>query len=255
MKTRLQIGGWLLALGLSAGMAMPCAAAQRARFAQQRTPKPPRAQNQRPAAHAPQSRPQQQTPSQNRPPNTGNNQEKPPQNNAQPRGYGEAGGQGAGGAKLTPLQQLGAGAPRPWVDQMRSLKPGARDQVLQNSRAFQNLPQEQQNRIRQQFNQWDKMSPQQRADQQDRERVWRGLTQEQRQHIKNDVLPNWRQMPQERKQAIQRRLSVLQNMPESARNQRLNNPEFTRGMNDEDKATLKDLSHLHVGGPPDPPAE
>ena len=48
---------------------------------------------------------------------------------------------------------------------------------------------------------------------------------------------------------------VLQNMPESARNQRLNDPKFTQGMNDEDRATLRDLSHLHVGGAPDPPGE
>jgi hypothetical protein len=62
-------------------------------------------------------------------------------------------------------------------------------------------------------------------------------------------------MPVERRQAIRQRLRVLQNMPESARNQRLNDPEFTRGMSDEDKATLRDLSHLHVGGAPDPPGE
>jgi hypothetical protein len=60
-------------------------------------------------------------------------------------------------------------------------------------------------------------------------------------------------MPPERRQAIQQRLRVLQNMPESARNRRLNDPNFTRGMNDEDLATLRDLSHLHVGGAPDPP--
>jgi hypothetical protein len=60
-------------------------------------------------------------------------------------------------------------------------------------------------------------------------------------------------MSPDRQRAIQNRLSVLQNMPESARNQHLNDPNFTRGMSDEDKSTLRDLSHLHVGGAPDPP--
>jgi hypothetical protein len=69
--------------------------------------------------------------------------------------------------------------------------------------------------------------------------------------VKNDVLPQWRQMPPDRKQAIRNRLRVLQNMPESARNQRLNDPNFTRGMSEEDKSTLRDLSHLHVGGAPE----
>jgi hypothetical protein len=60
-------------------------------------------------------------------------------------------------------------------------------------------------------------------------------------------------MPWERQQAIQQKLAILQNMPESARNRRLADPNFTRGMSDEDKAMLHDLSHLHVGGAPDPP--
>ena len=59
-------------------------------------------------------------------------------------------------------------------------------------------------------------------------------------------------MPVDRRQAIRQRLRILQNMPESARNERLTDPNFTRGMSDEDKATLRDLSHMHVGAP-DPP--
>src|SRR2546430_2754086 len=43
--------------------------------------------------------------------------------------------------------------------------------------------------------------------------------------------------------------------PESARNQHLNDPNFTRGMSEEDKSMLRDLSHLHVGGAPEPPNE
>src|SRR5882762_5411441 len=76
-----------------------------------------------------------------------------------------------------------------------------------------------------------------------------------RQHIQNNVLPKWQQLPSDRKRAIQQRLGVLKNMPESARNQHLNDPNFTRGMSEEDKATLRDLSHLHVGGAPEPPNE
>ena len=62
-------------------------------------------------------------------------------------------------------------------------------------------------------------------------------------------------LPPDRKRAIQQRLGVLKNMPESARNQHLSDPNFTRGMSEEDRATLRDLSHLHVGGAPEPPSE
>jgi hypothetical protein len=156
-------------------------------------------------------------------------------------------------ATLRPGQQVGVGAPRPFVDRMRDLNPQQRDRVLQNSRAFQNLAPEQQSRIKQQFNQWDHLNGQQRADLRAKEDTWRRMTPEQRSYVKNDVLPRWRQIPWERQQVIQQKLGVLQNMPESARNRRLSDPNFTRGMGDDDRQTLHDLSHLHVGGAPDPP--
>jgi hypothetical protein len=98
------------------------------------------------------------------------------------------------------------------------------------------------------------MSPQQQSTLRQNEGIWRKLTPEQQQHIKNDVMPKWRQMPWDRQQVIKQKLGVLQNMPESARNQRLNDPNFTRGLSDEEKSTLQDLSHTHVGAP-DPPNE
>jgi hypothetical protein len=141
------------------------------------------------------------------------------------------------------------------MQSMRQMPPAQRERFFQNSPAFQRMPSQQQNKIRKQFNDWDHMNAQQRADQVEKERVWGQLSQQQKEHIKSDVLPTWRQMSPDRRQAIQQRLRVLQNMPESARNQRLNDPEFTRGMSEEDRATLRDLSHLHVGGAPDPPGE
>jgi len=221
-----------------------------------------------PAPHPAQAHPQNQNA--NRPPNASNaskmshpnvnpntNANRPPQNSAPPPSNFNAPNRphNGNGGNLNQRQQLGVGAPRPWVDTMRELTPQQRDRVLQNSRAFQNLSPDKQSKIRQQFNQWDKMSPQQQAAIRQNENTWRNLTPEQRDHIKNDVLPKWRQMPWERQQVIKQKLGVLQNMPESARNQRLNDPNFTRGMSDEDKAMLKDLSHTHVGGPPEAPTE
>jgi hypothetical protein len=115
------------------------------------------------------------------------------------------------------------------------LSPEDRQRVLQNEQRFRQL------------------SPQQQQDMRDRQRVWQQMTPQQRDHIKNEVLPSWRTLPPQRKKAIEQRLGVLQNMPEYARNQHLNDPNFTRGMSPEDRATLRDLSHVHVGGAPDPP--
>jgi hypothetical protein len=122
-------------------------------------------------------------------------------------------------------------------ERWRNMSPLEKQKILQNEQRLQHLPPQQQQQLR------------------ERAQVWQRMTPAQRDHIRNDVLPRWRQMPPDRKQAIQQRLRVLQNMPESARNQRLNDANFTRGMSEEDKSTLHDLSHLHVGGAPEPPNE
>jgi hypothetical protein len=120
---------------------------------------------------------------------------------------------------------------------LQNLTPQERQRLLQNEERLKRLPPAQQQLLR------------------DRAQVWQRMTPEQRDHIRNEVLPKWKQMPPDRRLAIQQRLRVLQNMPEYARNQRLNDPNFTRGMSEDDRATLRDLSHLHVGGAPEPPGE
>jgi phytoene dehydrogenase-like protein len=92
------------------------------------------------------------------------------------------------------------------------------------------------------------LSPAQQQELRDRARVWQQMTPEQREHIRNEVLPRWKQLSPQRQRAIQQRLGVLQNMPESARNRHLSDPSFTRGMSEEDRQLLRDLSHQHVGG-------
>jgi len=249
MRGKLQFG--LQALAAATLLALPALAA-----AQNPHPdRPPQRQSQ-PHANAPRPQNNPRPPAQNNRPNTyqppRQNLNVPPNRGNQNPGSGRSGSNA--GYAPTPRQPLGAGAPRPWVDQMRDLSPQQRERVLQNSKAFQNLSPDKQAKIRQQFNQWDRMSPSQQTDLRQKERIWKELTPEQRDHIKNDVLPKWHQMPWDRQQVMKQKLGVLQNMPESARNQRLNDPNFTRGMSDEERSTLHDLAHMHIGAP-EPPSE
>jgi predicted Fe-S protein YdhL (DUF1289 family) len=148
---------------------------------------------------------------------------------------------GNGGAQTVPRPKSNvetngnrfAAPPPNSQERWKNMSPTDRQRVLQNE-----------DRLR-------RMSPAQQQVLRDRAQVWNRMTPEQRDHVRNDVLPQWRQMPPDRKQAIRNRLRVLQNMPESARNQRLSDPRFTQGMSDQDRSTLKDLSHLHVGGAPE----
>jgi hypothetical protein len=254
MRNNLQFGAMILALAGVAALPGILAAQQRPN-----NNRPPQAQSRpAPSTPHPQNQPNANRPpvnqNQNRPanPNQGNNH--PGQNNFNNQNSfnnQNRGGNNGQGGNLNRRQQMGVGAPRPWVDTMRELSPAQRERVLQSSRAFQNLSPDKQSKIRQQFSQWDHMSPQQQASLRRNEQTWRNLTPEQRDHIKNDVLPRWRQMPWDRQQMMKQKLGVLQNMPESARNERLNDPNFTRGMSDDEKSMLHELSHTHVGAPPD----
>jgi len=242
MKLRCQFVRWILAMGLFGVVSLPGMAQKN------RPPAPPKQERQHAQQKQNQSSPKSNP---NRPPAEPRAEQARPD---RPSGAGE-GGAHAANHNLTPRQQLGVGAPGPWVQRMRQLTPAQREAFFRSSPAFRNLPSEKQDKLREQFNRWDGMTPQQKTDQITRENNWKSLTPEQQTHIKNDVLPAWRQMSPDRRQAIQHRLEILQNMPESARNQRLNDPKFTAGMSEEDKAMLHDLSHMHIGGAPDPPSE
>jgi hypothetical protein len=121
-------------------------------------------------------------------------------------------------------------------------------------RKFNELSPQEKKKVVESYNKQRNLSPADRQEIKKREEIFGRLTPEQKDHVRNDLAPKWKQLPPNRQRAIQQRLGVLQNMPESARNQHLNDPNFTRGMSEEDKAMLRDLSHLHVGAP-DPPSE
>jgi hypothetical protein len=220
MSRRLQLAACLLALGLCAVAALPAEA-------QNRPPKNRQQPQPRPQQH--QQQPQQQpqprrdagrNANPNRPP--ASSEPVAPKTNRPPE-------------RARNQQNRPPSAYTPPPRNFNNLNPQEKQRALENNKDFEKRTPAEKERIR-------------RAQQN-----WALLTPEQKNHIKNDVIPKWRQLPANRQRAIGSRLNVLQNMPESARNQHLSDPNFTRGMSEEDKAMLRDLSHLHVGGAPDAP--
>src|SRR3989442_3530481 len=257
MSTTLKLGRSLLGLVLCVAIVFPAAAQRQRNNWQDRPPKnqPRQTEKQQRQAERQQRQQRQQERQQrresaNRPPeNRARSETRPPAVREDRRPVpGENSARDFRG-NVPPNSQ------HPMVDRLRQMSPQERERFFQNDERFHNLPPQQQAQIRQRSQNWDRMTPQQRQDMREREQVWQRMTPDQRQHVRNDVMPKWQQLPPDRRQAIQQRLRVLQNMPERARNQRLDDPNFTRGMSEEDKAMLRDLSHLHVGGPPDAPNE
>jgi hypothetical protein len=233
MRLRRQFEGGLFALLLSAGLTSSCLANQ-----QHNNPHP--RQESRPAPRGNNSARKEQRQQQGRNQESQNRSERPYAGSTNADRQGPAANRQGADPNRPPANQYSRGAQSNngyRNNQISRLSPEDRRRVLQNQQRFRQL------------------SPQQQQEMRDRSRVWEQMTPQQRDHIKNEVLPAWRNLPPQRQKAISQRLGVLQNMPESARNQHLNDPNFTRGMNDEDRATLRDLSHLHVGGAPDAPHE
>src|SRR6266852_235376 len=240
MKPGIRFAGWLMALEMSAAVAAPCLAqGPRANWAQNRQDnKPPKQQGQPPRQQPPM---QQQRQEQRQERRQQQQEARRSQNERRYSGANRSPNSNANRAEMGARPSNNPNRPpsayTPPRRDFNNLSPQEKRKVMQDNRRLQNLP------------------PAQRQELQERAQVWNKLTPEQRQHIRGDVLPKWQQLPPDRKRAIQQRLGVLKNMPESARNQHLNDPNFTRGMSEEDRATLRDLSHLHVGGAPDPPNE
>lgn len=233
MKSGLQFGKWLAGLGLCAALAVPGFAEQRGRANQQN--RPPR--QQQPARQERQQQKQDRQAQRE----AQRNANRPPQSNAS-RGNAD---NRSGNPNRPPASEQRANNPnRP---------PNA--YTPPDRRNFNSLNPQEKQRALNNYKDYERRTPAERQQIQEGKRNWDRLTNEQRSHIKNDIAPKWRQLPPDRQRAIRSRLNVLKNMPESARNQHLNDPNFTRDMTEDDKAMLRDLSHMHVGGAPEAPNE
>jgi Protein of unknown function (DUF3106) len=157
-----------------------------------------------------------------------------------------------GGNSGTHSQNQNGLAPRA-IDRLRDMPPERQEKFLQNNQRFQALPPNQQAQIRQRLQTWNRLRPEQQQELREREQVWERLTPEQRRNVQQNLLPRWQQLPPDRRQAILQRLHSLRDLSETERENKLNDPNFVGGLSTEDRDTLTQLAHLHVGISPDGP--
>lgn len=164
---------------------------------------------------------------------------------------------GPQGQRLPPRQQInpkaGLNLPPRALERLEDMPPDKQEQFLRNNQRFKMLPPEQQAQIRHRLEAWNKLSPQQRQDLRGRLQVWEQMTPAQRQYVQRTLLPRWQALPPERRQAMLQKLHSLRDLSEPDRQAKLNDPNFTLGLSTEDRDTLNQLAHLHVGMAPDPP--
>jgi len=240
-----------MALALSAGLPVLCLAqGQHANGAQNRQDnKPPRQESQPPRQSPPREQPaRQQRQEQRREQRQQGHETRRPQNERQNSGASRPPN---ANTNRPPAPDINRAGMMPGSSNNPNRPPSA---YAPPQRRFNDLTPQEKRRIVDSYNKQKNLNPTQRQEINRRIDNWNKLTPEQKGHVRNDLTPRWNQLPKTRQDAIQHRLEVLQNMPESARNQHLNDPNFTRGMGEEDKAMLRDLSHMHMGAP-DPPNE
>ncbi|MGH9790932.1 MAG: DUF3106 domain-containing protein, partial [Candidatus Acidiferrales bacterium] len=65
-------------------------------------------------------------------------------------------------------------------------------------RFLQNLPPRQRQQVMRRLQHWNGLSSEQRQEMLDREEIWQRMSPEQRRRVRQDILPQWRQLPPER---------------------------------------------------------
>ena len=137
------------------------------------------------------------------------------------------------------------------IDRLQDMTPERQEKFFQNNERFKSLPPGQQAQIRQRLQAWNKLTPTQQQEYRERQQVWEQMTPDQKREVQQTLLPRWQQMPPQRRQAIMQRLHQLRDMSEPDRQAKLNDPSFVSGLSPEDRETLGQLAHLHVGMAPD----
>jgi hypothetical protein len=139
------------------------------------------------------------------------------------------------------------GLPPKWVENLRNMSPEEQQRFMQNDARFKNLPAQRQEQIRNNLARWNQLTPQQRDAIRTRAQVFNRLTPEEKAEVKNDLLPRWQKLPQNRRELIQGRLRVLGGMTPEERQQKLQDPDFMRGLDPNEQDLLRKLSDLRLG--------
>jgi hypothetical protein len=156
------------------------------------------------------------------------------------------------GLQPTPQERKLLDLPPRWTERLQNMTPAQQDKFLNNNARFRNLPAEQQAQIRQRLQTLNKLPPEERRAVIERERVWQQMTPEQQRHVRDTLLPTWRNLAPARRQILLRRLHDLRGLDDAQRAAKLNDDNFTAGLSADERQMLRDLSALRVGdqGPP-----
>ncbi len=154
---------------------------------------------------------------------------------------------------MTPGSRLGPNQTphlRQWIENHRSLSPPEQQRQLENEPGFRELPQQTQQRYRDELNRLNSMPPQQRDRMLQRNEQLERLSPVQRQQWRGAV-QQLNGLPIDRKRLVARSILDLRMMPPGQREQIINSPAFGAQFSDSERSTIRTL----LIAEPYPPAQ
>lgn len=156
--------------------------------------------------------------------------------------------------------QLHPQGPRPgdWLRQFKDVPEDQQERALTNDPAFQRLPAERQQQLRQRLQRFNDLSPYEKERLLDRMEKFEALPPEQRQRLQA-IQERMRQLPDDRQQRLRRAFHQLKGMSPEQRRDYFGSNRFQERFTQEEREILKGLTEIEdtpeLAEPPDPRSE
>lgn len=144
-----------------------------------------------------------------------------------------------------PRQQGHAGD---WLRRYKDLSPEEQDRALHSDPAFQRLPPERQQQLRQSLRRFSNLPPQQQLRMLNRMETWEHLTPEQKQEARQ-IFNRLRQLPPDRQRMVTTAVRDLRGMPPDQREKIINSDRFKSMFSDQERDMMRDATRLPLAPP------
>jgi hypothetical protein len=166
--------------------------------------------------------------------------QQPPPGAAQPppRDQSKASGKGRDGDRRGPH----AGA---WLRRYQNLPPAEQERALNSDPQFRELPNDDQEKLRERLRQFNSFPPEKRQRILKRMEVFDHLSPEQQQHAR-DLFGRLRNVPEERRRVIKRTARNLRQFDAAERERLLNSDAYRNNFTDEERSLIRELAALDL---------
>ena len=130
-----------------------------------------------------------------------------------------------------------------WLRRYKDMPPAEQERELQNDPAFQRLPAERQQILRQRLQHFSTLPPQQQLRMLNRMETWEHLTPDQKQQARQ-IYGQMQQLPPDRRRSVRIAIRHLADMPPQQREQVINSERFKGIFSDQEREMMRGATRL-----------